>query len=252
MNGCCILLGRPHSPSGVPADALRPWDDRIIRNFYPSARCDAVVLTEAEEQQRKAFAAAQEASAAEEAKGRAEADRKAGRWPPSSREQCMSSLTSGDLRNRGVSVEDCITLASRTSATAAREGGYFVTGFGLWTVDSAGGVEPFATFVNPNPASNIKYIDLQIVMYNAVGDVIRSTIDNRSIGLVRMTGPLSNEDGAQQYQWEPVWYNRSAACVKIKSMRVEFMNRKVLNFANGALARVLHPSVKNECGVRRH
>jgi hypothetical protein len=181
-------------------------------------------------------------------------DKAAGIWPPESRETCDSLDAHGTLRKRGISALTCYEIADtegRAAATErARSGGYVVRSLGLWDVNSAGGVEPVATFVNPNPDSAIKYIDLQMTMYNQVGDVIRSEIGGHSNGTVRMVGPLVNEQGLHKAQWGPVWYNHSATCLKVISVRVEFMNRKIVTYSGAQLSKALHPSISRSCSPK--
>lgn len=255
MNGCCILKGSPISHQSLPADAFTPWKNRIIPNFYPGARCDGVVMTAEEEKDTSGFFDKRAAQQLAAEKLKDEADRINELWPPTSYEFCLNSQVTGDLSKRGVSLGECYKLSKsegqKAASERARTGGYFVRDFGLWKVDSAGGVEPFGKFVNPRAETDIKYIELQIAMHNAVGDQLRSEIGNRAIGSIRVTGPIANEDGEQSNEWGPVWYNHSATCLKILSVRVEFMNRKSINFAGPTLAKALHPKLLNVCGVRR-
>lgn len=253
MNGCCILQGSFRSTLGVVPTQLSRWKKRIIANFYPTARCDGVVITEAEESDQNQLMELKASADAAEVQKRKDEDRKSERWPPTSSDFCRRAAASGDLEQRGVSFHACIDLARTEGARAVSEraqvGGYFVREFGLWTVNSAGGVEPYAKFVNPNPREDIKYIDLQISMFNAVGDVVYSEIGSRATRAVRMVGPLGSDHGERSSQWKPIWYNHSAACLQIESVRVEFMNKTILNFSGKLLYKALHPALKNKCGV---
>jgi hypothetical protein len=125
---------------------------------------------------------------------------------------------------------------------------YFVNTFSH-TINSVGGVEPTGTFTNPNNASAIKYISLQVRMFNAVGDVIRSTVGGRSTATLEVTGPIASEDGPQRAEWEPVWYNATATCVRIDAVRVQFMNGKVQTFQGANLRKALSPGIPNDCRV---
>lgn len=56
---------------------------------------------------------------------------------------------------------------------------YFVKDFGIDSVNSAGGVEPYLVLFNPNPATPIKYLVAEVTLYNAVGDRISSYTESR-------------------------------------------------------------------------
>lgn len=127
---------------------------------------------------------------------------------------------------------------------------YYVKEFGISEVNSAGGVEPYATFVNPNPKLVIKYIRLRVTPYNAVGDVISSRIGEQSTAGMYMTGPLTQADGEKKTGWEPIWYNHSATCLKIQSVQVEFVNGRTQTFAGRTLRAALSPELKNDCRAK--
>lgn len=132
-----------------------------------------------------------------------------------------------------------------------RSGSYYVKEFGIDEVNSAGGVEPYFVFVNPNVSSPIKYIDISVTPYNAVGDVISSTIGGQTTAGLRYTGPLSNVDGAKRSDWEPVWYNTTARCIKVQSVRVIFVNGRSLSFGGKTLKSALAPELANECKLKQ-
>ena len=127
---------------------------------------------------------------------------------------------------------------------------YYIKEFGISEVNSAGGVEPRATFINPNPKQVIKYIRLRATPYNAVGDVVTSRIGEQATAGMYMTGPLSQADGEKRTGWEPIWYNHSATCLKIQSVQVEFINGKTLTFSGNNLRTALSPELKNDCKAK--
>ncbi len=129
---------------------------------------------------------------------------------------------------------------------------YYVKGFGIYEVNSAGGVEPYATFVNPNAKAAVKYIRLRATPYNAVGDVISSFIGRQSTVGMCMTGSLAQSDGEKLTGWEPIWYDHSAICLKIESVQVEFVNGKTLSFAGKSLRGALSPELQNDCRTRKN
>ena len=148
-------------------------------------------------------------------------------------------LEAMDARSGG-SPEDLLT-ANRT---------YFVEAFGIYTVDSAGGVEPSATLRNPNQKSPIKYARLAIQLYDRVGQLQRSTIgDGLPTRWLSFTGPLKYEDPPHKGHWEPVWYNHSGWCIKIVELQVEFLNGSRRSFSGKSLSAAIKPGLDNSCPV---
>ena len=255
-NGCCLTRGSSRTGDEVPPNLLARWRNRIIAK-YPDMQCKGVVQIEIGDEEVALIAKLQdeESQALAAAKVQEQLDYAAETWPPTSSDDCLHRSVTKELARRGLSSADCNELARTAGAKAigewAKAGGYFVREFGLYDVNSAGGVEPYGRFVNPDPGAAIKYIDLQIAMYNAVGDMLSSDIGHQNVGSVRVTGPMDNDQGQRRAHWGPVWYNHSARCIEIKSMRVEFMNKKVLNFSGKSLASALHPKLDNGCRVRK-
>ncbi len=147
-------------------------------------------------------------------------------------------------------------IAELESSTADKgpkpNGPYYIKEFGIDDVNSAGGVEPYFVFANPNALSPIKYIDLSVVPYNAVGDLISSTIGGKTTAGLRFTGPLSHTDGDKRADWGPIWYNSTANCIKLQSVRVIFVNGKSLSFSGKSLKSALAPGLPNECKLKRN
>lgn len=123
--------------------------------------------------------------------------------------------------------------------------------FGIEKVNSAGGVEPYFLFVNPDESTRIKYINLRLTPYNAVGDTIASSIGGKRTASLRFTGPLSHSDGESRSGWEPVWYNATADCLKLESIGITFMNGKQISFEGKNVNKALAPGVTNDCRVKK-
>lgn len=126
----------------------------------------------------------------------------------------------------------------------------YVQEFGIREVNSAGGVEPFAVFSNPNKTSAIKYITMYLALYNGVGDAIRSDIGGNNLAGISFTGPLKHDEDDRSVNWGPVWYNSTAKCIQIRSMSVEFMNGKRVSFSGKALTAALATDIENHCRVK--
>ncbi|MES2973405.1 MAG: hypothetical protein V4757_07340 [Pseudomonadota bacterium] len=157
------------------------------------------------------------------------------------------AAASGDSRSSVLA--DCMAGAPYSAPTRL-VASHYIDSFGITEVNSAGGVEPYASFVNPNSKSAIKYIRLQMQLYNAVGDVVRSTIGGHSVGTLSYTGPLEAGKEPDGAEWEPIWYNRSGHCVTVTAVSVEFMNGRRESFSGKAVGKALAPGLANDCRVR--
>ena len=127
----------------------------------------------------------------------------------------------------------------------------YVKNFGIYEVNSVGGVELYAVFTNPNTTVAIKYINMQLTLFNAVGDILRSDIGRTTTAGISFTGPLDHAAEERNAYWGPIWYNSTGHCVAIQSLSIEFMNGKRLSFAGKNLAAVLGPDIENDCRVKK-
>jgi len=114
-------------------------------------------------------------------------------------------------------------------------------------VNSAGGVELSAGFVNPGHTSAIKYVTLGVRMFNAVGDRVFSRVGGSDYGIIKFTGPLSAGEGVRDAEWNPLWYNATAACVRIEHVQVDFMNGKKQTFQGSSVRNALSNRIRNDC-----
>ncbi len=176
---------------------------------------------------------------------------------PKSAIDCETELGAAAVDRR--KVQECIYKAQtgeelpplkQSPTHASVSSAEYVASFGIYQVNSAGGVEPFVDLWNPNPKSAIKYVTISLTPYNAVGDVIHSSIGGGSTKVFRFTGPLANSDGIYPAHWGPSWYNATAECLVMQSLTVEFMNGSKVSFAGKQLRSVLAPDVKNSCRVQ--
>ena len=143
-------------------------------------------------------------------------------------------------------------LESKDGARADTEKkpSWFISQFGISEVNSAGGVEPYFVFFNPNAITPIKYINVRALLFNAVGDVVSSEIGGQTSAGMNFTGPLSNSDGERRADWGPVWYNTTGKCIKLTSVVVTFVNGKSMKFDGKNLATALAPELTNACEMR--
>lgn len=169
---------------------------------------------------------------------------------PKSAEECAAEVGDATGSEREKRMVECLLSHSPGALEPWRDPDekrpYFVK-YLTHSVNSAGGVELEIGLVNPGHASAIKYITLDLRMFNAVGDVITDRISRSSTGTVRYTGPLRAEDGVDDTSWKPLWYNGNAACIRIESVHVQFMNGKSLRFQGGTLRNALSQRITNSC-----
>lgn len=90
-------------------------------------------------------------------------------------------------------------------------------------INSAGGVDYLLEFGHLQKGKDIKYLTLDIVFYNAVGDIIGDDLDDRVSTKVQVTGPISFTGKAKVLIWDTVFYNSTASCALIKRLKVEYM-----------------------------
>ena len=89
----------------------------------------------------------------------------------------------------------------------------------------------------------IKYIDISVSFFNAVNDKLSSSS-------LRETGPLKFGDVSSPesnlyseiiWNWETLNFQNSAHCIKIDSIKVEYMDGKINLFKNEEISKLLAP-----------
>lgn len=94
------------------------------------------------------------------------------------------------------------------------------------TVNSAGGANVWLSFINNSPKS-IKYVWFSVTFYNNVDDLVSCEIQNTNTRTLKETGPI--ETGGQGGgKWEAVIYNNSTEYIKIKSIKIQYMDNTTL------------------------
>ncbi len=103
----------------------------------------------------------------------------------------------------------------------------------IWTAspNSAGGVD---LYINWKNVSNkiIKYAYFTVIPYNSVNDIVSCTIRHYSEFTAQAdNGPYSQGQGTSGtgYYWENAWYNYSIKSVKLKSVRIMYMDGTILD-----------------------
>lgn len=91
--------------------------------------------------------------------------------------------------------------------------------------NSAGGVDFVFKFENKSD-KDIKYVDFEVVPYNAVGDKMSCTIKRKSDSRGRVTGPISPGQswGYDGRVFENAWYNYEITSTKLTEVLVTYMD----------------------------
>jgi len=138
--------------------------------------------------------------------------------------------TTGGVKE--LSITERLYQERKPEMESAKEAGAPILMTSLFTNDpnSAGGVNVRTWYYVLATESNpIKYIDFEVVPYNAVDDLVASTVGNRKVKRsLRVTGPLVEKVGEHvPAVWQNVWYNNSIKCTQLNSISIEMMNGDV-------------------------
>ena len=93
--------------------------------------------------------------------------------------------------------------------------------------NSAGGCDAYFRFKNTSDYT-IKYLYIQCVIYNAVGDIISDELGRDGISL-KYTGPLK-PGRSDSGNWECIIYNYSAKRLVVTSLDIEYMNGTTIHY----------------------
>jgi hypothetical protein len=119
----------------------------------------------------------------------------------------------------------------------------------------AGGVSVLMDFTNTSGQS-IKYAEFGLVPFNAVGDIVTSTITRESLAVVKYTGPYepgtSTDDFSVTFNggvvgFKNVWYNPDIQCVEVRLVRITFMSGATKVFEGQAARELVAPSIRKRC-----
>lgn len=91
--------------------------------------------------------------------------------------------------------------------------------------DSAGGFDVRCKIRNIGTRM-IKYVNITLVAFNAVGDKCYSRINNTTEVNCQFTGPLMVDVTTDWNYWEHLWYDINPSRVFVQEIRVEFMDGK--------------------------
>ncbi len=90
--------------------------------------------------------------------------------------------------------------------------------------NSAGGVDVKIIWQNVSSKS-IKYAVFEVRPYNRVGDLTPSEIGGKTMEKLQQTGPFPpGEIAGRTTYWENVWWNHSISSMKIRAVRITYMD----------------------------
>lgn len=114
--------------------------------------------------------------------------------------------------------------------------------------NSAGGIDVNLVFEVMN-GKTVKYLQLEVSAFNAVGDRVLKTSPGDPTGRLRYTGPVQKSDGLESASWETVWYNSTISCVRVDKIRVEYLDGSSATYIKD-LPMIFHPDFSNKCGIQ--
>jgi hypothetical protein len=89
-------------------------------------------------------------------------------------------------------------------------------------------------------------MNFTVEAYNAVGDVQTGRIRRQSKQELQLTGPIDPSDEYNVNAWETVWYNSTIKCIKLKKVKVEYIDGSKYTYVN-ELPTILAESFSNSC-----
>ncbi len=104
--------------------------------------------------------------------------------------------------------------------------------------NSAGGVGINLHFINMHPEKTIKYLEVTVVPYNAVGDTQYCDIRDYSRYTCEATGPYAPGKGltaSDNWWWPNAWYNNTIKSIELKGVFIEYMDGTYLSLTNEEL-----------------
>ena len=117
------------------------------------------------------------------------------------------------------------------------------------TPNAVGGVDAHVIPRITTPKT-IKYVSMTFSIFNAVGDevydskwggefIINSIGFNDFTG--KVTGPLKYNDKVDWWKWDNAWYNSDIHCLKLRKVKVEYMNGSEEIFMGGDITKLHAP-----------
>lgn len=90
------------------------------------------------------------------------------------------------------------------------------------TSNRIGGAGYRITYWNTSPKT-IKYLDLTLTAYNAVGDKTDSVLGGTEPRTARDTGPVKPGE-RKDASWDAAWYGAPVHCVRLDTVKITYMD----------------------------
>ncbi len=142
-------------------------------------------------------------------------------------------------------------VANTQYNAAARSAGLpiVIDRIGVSRPNSAGGVD-FRVAVTNTSDKTIKYLEINAVAYNAVGDRVRGQIRRTSTRTVIGTGPYRPGMSIGNKILENAWYNHTVRCAIMTRVKITYMDNTTRTFSSlSSIQPLLRPGVTNSCRV---
>lgn len=154
-----------------------------------------------------------------------------------------------------VSLGGCAGTGGFVDQSTQRHQPVAVTTLMLKAPNSAGGVGFYMDFTNTS-GKTIKYAEFGLTPFNAVGDVVTSSVSHQSLETVKYTGPfapgVSTDDFAVTFNggtvgFSNVWYNSDITCVQLDLVRITFTDGTTKVVEGNAAHELVAPSLRKNC-----
>ena len=90
-------------------------------------------------------------------------------------------------------------------------------------INRVNGFDLYQTYYNAGDKV-IKYLTFSYLPYNAVGDVVRCTVTQKTEARGQITGPIKPDTYVDSAEWTSLWYNPTIESVKIVGIHIQFMD----------------------------
>lgn len=84
--------------------------------------------------------------------------------------------------------------------------------------------------------------------YNAVGDIVKSTIGGKTLVLAELTGPLATMEFTYP-TWNNLWYNQTLRCVQLEGIEITYMDGEIKKIEKSNIGEIFSQSLSNTCKV---
>lgn len=145
----------------------------------------------------------------------------------------ISVIFSGCAVQEKMSISEQLDLQRQPQLEAMVEEGLPIAihALGPTRPDSAGGVNVRFTYYPLAGSSNpIKYLRLTVTPYNAVGDIVSSTVSGKAQAELLVTGPLHGHERSVRASFSGVWYNHSIDRIYLNKLEVEMMDGTIYTY----------------------